>query len=482
MENLDREDLVNWLNKLGERDEVVNLKIEDLHLYPVLRWVLFSDFKRREGYKRGQKKITTLKKISNKIYKGFFKIFGFFYFLKLKYLESKPLDVLFSGADVYRLYYNNQFINRYFYPMLDWMEKNNILFGFADYKVNNFKDYPYQRHHINIRAVHQFCYSFKKKKVKFRNEILTQEILLSIIEEYNQKFASNIKLSLFKSNVENILTWAEVYGLLLERHKPKLILLLCYYDNAMYGLNLAAYKRNIKSVDVQHGSQGILHPSYSGFFNVPNSGYSCLPRYFWLWDKMSYKGLGKRLNNSKHHKVIMGGNPWIKFLKENSSQIQFPKLDQKIILYSLQPFLPFVPEIIINALKMTPTCYTWWFRLHPRMTEKDFQEIQAQLEKENLKGRVNFNDATSLPLPLILNNTTVHITKSSGCILEANLIGVPSIIIDPLGENYFNDLIDNENNYYINSGSLWPTILKIGHKENNKKPFDFVPVLEKLLA
>ena len=47
-----------------------------------------------------------------------------------------------------------------------------------------------------------------------------------------------------------------------------------------------------------------------------------------------------------------------------------------------------------------------------------------------------------MPLPLLLNNCQLHISKSSGSIVQAALMNRYSLIIDELGVNSYRDLIN----------------------------------------
>lgn len=67
------------------------------------------------------------------------------------------------------------------------------------------------------------------------------------------------------------------------------------------------------------------------------------------------------------------------------------------------------------------------------------KQLEELIKKEKLI--VNIDEACEIPLPVILSNVNMHCTRSSGTAIEAAVFGIPTLILDCLGENYFKDLI-----------------------------------------
>jgi hypothetical protein len=74
---------------------------------------------------------------------------------------------------------------------------------------------------------------------------------------------------------------------------------------------LACRELDVVSVEVQHGVQGELHPSYGSWFSVPRDGWPTRARVFWSWDERSAAALNQwtRLAPDRHV-AIVGGDPW----------------------------------------------------------------------------------------------------------------------------------------------------------------------------
>ena len=64
--------------------------------------------------------------------------------------------------------------------------------------------------------------------------------------------------------------------------------------------------------------------------------------------------------------------------------------------------------------------------------------------------KVTLREVSEFPLPIVISNAKVHVTHSSGSTLEALNYNIPSIVINQIGFDYYNDLIQNRNIKFIN--------------------------------
>ena len=62
-------------------------------------------------------------------------------------------------------------------------------------------------------------------------------------------------------------------------------------------------------------------------------------------------------------------------------------------------------------------------------------------------------DAISSPLPEVLNNSIAHITNYSGCLIEARLLNVPTVLINVVGKEMFNQYIDDKLVFYLDQNN-----------------------------
>ena len=102
---------------------------------------------------------------------------------------------------------------------------------------------------------------------------------------------------------------------------------------------------------------------------------------------------------------------------------------------------------IINIIKKKKDI--WFLRLHPRgISQKD--EIVSYLKSNGIYDMVNIEQATFDPLPLLLANAKLHVTRNSGVTLEAASFNLKTVIIDEIGKEYYKEVISKEEALYLN--------------------------------
>jgi hypothetical protein len=85
-------------------------------------------------------------------------------------------------------------------------------------------------------------------------------------------------------------------------------------------------------------------------------------------------------------------------------------------------------ELHRQILRRSPPDWTWWVRLHPSM-ERERRAIRAWCASQ-IEARVDVDEATDLPLPLLLRAADVHLTRNSTVVQEATAAGLPSVALD----------------------------------------------------
>lgn len=410
-----RKDLIDLLLKIEREQPVHKWVLKGVHIWPILKKDLFFTLTQEQSSSQSikSKKKTELVLLVLK---------SLVYNIKLLLQSFDKKDFIYLGYWAYRVDYNEKFINKFFYPL---NRSDNSLYLEYDDSSNNI----FPKKHISIYTASfflKFLYS-----LYFSNKNIFQPI--SIVEGYFEFTDLKRLKKVYRSSIITTFAYYKITKLLLKRIRPKEVLGLCYYNNQVFGSLCAANSLNIKTYDIQHGGQGSLHSMYS-FNNFPDKGFNTLPRVFWVWDKPSLNHIRTWLPVGNFHTVEMRGNPWIDFILVNS---HFHFDDSKKILYTMQQ--DFLDEYIIETIK-NDINVEWWIRLHPRMMNA-YSNIVSQLEKNNIVHKVNLKDSNSLPLPIILKNVDIHISKFSGSIIESELVGTKTIILESIGVTNFQEYI-----------------------------------------
>lgn len=426
---MNRDDIRNIICKIEDEYPVSEWRHNGYYIWPIFRIYLYLSLVKDNGRKN------IIKKIKNNRLKKFQNLFSV---IRDLFFLQTPVNKIYIGAPSHCVNYLGVEFNRYFHTLMDSDESLSLYLSKSNTKKGVYKPDQYLllspfRMMFNILNKVFRRYSSPTPFIKEFCEIL--QFLDMEVEGFEETL---------KERIQIVDVSFAMFRFLFKKLKPEQVWVLCYYSADMLGMLIAAHKLSIPTVDMQHGGQGGNHLAYSNWVNVPDDGYEALPDYFYTWDESSAKLINAWAKNNKKHSAIIYGNPWVDGWKQKKFRQSNYVCPENIILYTLQPTGEPLEEYILESIKRTHHKWNWWLRLHPRqMNEKE--EVFSRLEEKGLLDYVNIEEASLLPLPEILTHTHVHITKFSGCALEAYQFDVPSIIIDKRGVDIYKEYIDDVN-------------------------------------
>lgn len=445
-----RVDIQKFILQIEQDFPVNNWKINEVHLWPILRIRLFfylidkieNKTPSKEKVVKLNKSNSFLKKVKNRIKMYTFVVYYFFWKLQLPKKKN-----IFVGSDSHRVNYRNSRFNRYFDVIIE-KEKSATESMYFEYASDLENQYNKSLIYKYSKALKGFLYF--KNSVKINNKSFQGYSNFLLFLNNNPLFAQFVE----NNNELTLTNWYKNrFGIkilffhnVLQKIAPKRIAILCYYSEDIYALLAAANKIGIETIEMQHGPQTDIHLAYGSWSMVPKEGYGVLPRIFWCWDEYSKNVLEKWISKNELYKVEVVGNPWVTYWK-NKEVAYFEK---DFVLYSLQPNpitleQLFTPEII-KCIKNSN--HKWFIRLHPRQLDKR-DEIKDLLKNKNILKLVNLDEATNDALPQLLMNAKIHITHSSGSALESSYFGLKTILINEIGLKSFPHLIENKNAIFI---------------------------------
>jgi hypothetical protein len=236
----------------------------------------------------------------------------------------------------------------------------------------------------------------------------------------------------------------------LRRSRPR----LCFVANT--GLReqafcLACRELGITSVEVQHGIQGELHPSYGSWFAVPKEGWETRARVFWSWDEASAAAINRwAVCAPDHHVAIVGGDPWREIWLHDSTDAGRPlgrlieerkqaSGKQRHILVTLSSQGDIVPQPLLEAIGSSPASWCYWFRLHPVNQARRRAEAARVLGPLGADlGLMDF--ATEVPLHALLWRMDCHLTATlSTVVAEAAALGLLSVACSPEAADFYHE-------------------------------------------
>jgi hypothetical protein len=437
----ERAAIIEKLNLWEKKYPVDTWMIEGVHIWPILKKDIFFNAYRKFNLapvKNKNLKKSVLKRIFNKFSKKAKA------WLVLNRFKIKEVKFLFSGAPSHRVTWENSEFNRYFDPIMDYLTSKGENSYLLEYNKVELKDVYKSPRVFNLTEVLPI-FAKRLNFDKTWSHLKDAPGFIGFFKEMNEETALTeevLKNTLLR-NVQSVLSWANLYEYFLKKTKAEFIFGLCYYSGAIFGMNLAAKKLGVVSIDMQHGGQGDLHFAYH-FNKTPAEGYNILPDKFWVWDNLSFEHIVKWTEN-KNHFPVLGGNPWIEFLRDNYKvQKIYHDINKPMVLFTLQPLKPIIDDYFLEVISLTCQKYNWWLRLHPRMTKEEVTGLHLKLVEFKIEGFVNIEDASNEPLPTLLKECSLHVSKYSGSIAEAALLQKPSLIIDEIGEKSFENLIESK--------------------------------------
>ncbi len=434
---MDRKELISWFS-IYERER--KPKVSNIDIWPILKSDLFfywyTNTKNEKGSvgKIFNKKTSLSKRVFN-ISKYILRLIG----------GGRKKTILFAGFSAHRTDLDGKFINKFFCNLVQERVQNlELEYG----SRNNSVSYENDKNIIFTEDMEPII-KLVSLIVKKRNYL--DDDFKNLIKKYGEEVRQLPKgyVNAFENKIHLIYVYSLVFAFILRFTSIKLAYILCYYNVQMFGLLIAANKRKIVTYDVQHGSQGPLHPMYyfDCFKNIEDYPIS-LPRKFWCWDDASCRSLRKWLPTRKEKDVEVRGNPWIEF-SIDYSQGEFSNLfdrSRQMILITLQE--PVINEKWLDVIKsLDNKKFVWWLRFHPRMMEKK-EFWKEYFVSENIDN-VEIDQASIIPLPVLLDRAFLHISRYSGSIIEGCIIGTKTFITDQIGVETYGHYIDNKRIYDV---------------------------------
>ncbi|MGX5659521.1 hypothetical protein ACWKWV_07335 [Castellaniella ginsengisoli] len=231
---------------------------------------------------------------------------------------------------------------------------------------------------------------------------------------------------------------------LLRKTRPKLVVGVQPSED----LCAACKILGIKVYDAQHGVINSQHPWYTTRIKMLEK--RLLPNGFLVWDETSKHGLSAA--KEKGLDVLVIGHPeFIRYRHEKKSRFDATRIITEgqrpvHVLITLQWGLGDIfsaPEEkglmgneLIRAIKNSDEKIKWHIRMHPVQMRKNYKKIYSDLLLMfGDSKKIDIDDATLNPLPIVLSSMDLHITYHSTVVIEAGWMGIPSAILCPYVES-----------------------------------------------
>lgn len=249
--------------------------------------------------------------------------------------------------------------------------------------------------------------------------------------------------AIIRSTIKRTLHREIAFGALLDRCKPRAVVLGVFDDPVQMSAILACGRRNIRSIDVQHGKQGLDHLLCIKWQNIPMTGSDLLPDRFWTWGEPTARRVNAALAPAtKVHRAIVGGNAWLAEWRSGAHgrldtarhfASRFADAARRLLV-CLQPISDPVPPTLREAMARAPNDWVWWVRLHRKQRHLRDDIVRIL---ETTGARFEIDEPTALPLYPLLMQSDFQLTGWSTVAFEAEAFDVPTVLFHPFGETVF---------------------------------------------
>lgn len=469
---MNRKELCDFFNEIETTFPVSKWKINELHIWPLLRIKLgFSDLNDIYRKPRNTQKPSKSFHIKDFIFPLLYKIKSIINLEESNQISKKhninisplnQIDILCMSPAQHRSFVNRKMFNRFIDPIIDELKFDYNIFllelnyGIYHTAINHNSEYcipiePILNENFSIFYDKNFKYDIQLERYnEFYNLLIRNVPDLDLSSFKFRNIAQELE-------IERLIHTKNYFKELLIQKQVKLVVVTCYYAFDCMALLAASKELCIKTIDIQHGISDEFHFANGKWNNFPTDGFEMLPNYFWLWnEKESMHMIEWKEKSGGAPKRLIGGNPWLELWQKNKIELGeeitsiILKLKEKIknkkvIMYALEtnPFIPqIIPNYMLESIKDSPDDWFWLIRLHPgQLDEKN--NIEKLIGNLNLTKGFEISSATSLPLPAVLMITEVNITLTSSVVLEALYYNISSVVTHPDGKNIYKNEIAN---------------------------------------
>ncbi|MDN3595035.1 hypothetical protein [Zunongwangia endophytica] len=457
MKNNTNFELDIYFRELENKFPVEQWCISGIYVWPYIRiklylFLLSEQINRDKENKVDKTSSISRKKIKNRSFKKTVKLLKAIISHEIFFSKLQRKKIVFVGSHFHRIQEQGFAFNRFFDSMIKSNHLENEVY-FLEYQkiiANSYNKKVIINLQKRIDAFRNIDTAFKSKKKSFENDselYKYDSFLKEVTKEFIKVESLNLEAKNLRNWVKKINSLSNFYIRFFKKVSPDKLIFCGYYawDN-LYAAIYSANKLNIKTIDFQHGPQ-TNHMVFSDWFKIPESGYNLMPKEYWVWDQESKLNIEKWSADKKDIIVKIAGHPYLQYKKTNDKSVK------SAVVFSMQtfPLERMIPKEIITLMKNWS--YKWIFRLHPR-NSFSISEIENFFDNFGVDRHIyDLELPNEKSLPETFSIAHLHFTGFSGCTLEARSLGVPTILIDPIGSDFFKEYFDEKLIFWLSPKS-----------------------------
>jgi hypothetical protein len=438
------------VEQIEQRFTVQNWKLGDLSIWPLARMELYLDmYWAQSGSPRPVAHPFPFRRLA-RVLRPLRNMWRSRSDLEHFVIRAKPAHAIFLGDGVSLDFVDGAWRDRFSEPLIEAFEKRGLrTFLMQSGGLNRL---PWRRPTFaaNIIAGRGYQPDFCEKA---RFDLPDHDAVVGFLASQGVH-APSLGLAEITRSAGIVSATAVEFERVLRVVRPTLAFVVTYYAGLGPPFLLACRRQGILSVDLQHCPQEGAHKAYS-WSAPPATGYTSLPAVFWNWSESDAAAIRRWTNTleSPWHSSLHGGHtqlasfldgldPGVKAWDERFAAIAGGADFEREILVALQPIAGYraVWDALAAQVEAAPPQWRWWIRRHPASTSE--QDLEYQRLISFPKPNVIIDEASSMPLPVLLRRMSVIVSLSSGAAAEAAALGVPALFLSEGANGQFGRLIE----------------------------------------
>ncbi len=451
----------NELISFQEKCKSFTFRCKELELFPFLRIIIGYNDDLQCGKLEGDE----IGRFTKKKFKQ--KIGAFLYYLKkskswsigpsVKFPRqySKNKIIVFS-SDAHQLATNgaHAYFNTWMSPLELCFDK--IGYSYKHYKLTNNELYcggEYVTSFTRFSWLVEIKLAWTNLVNAFGGNASTVENIEGIRELWqllnHSKMGVTVTLGALSERVEMLNLKVNYYQRFFKESKPEIVFVYAYYADYFLPIVYAAKSLGIKVVDVQHGVIGREHFAYTHWNGIEKKQMNFIPDYFLTWDRKVTQYINDF--SSEICTAVTVANLYTAYkIALQKKQVNLEcmlghgvAMKHHILVTSGSRKIPSPLLQIINNVKDV----FWHIKLHPRYTD-DEKLLFYHETINNINAKIYSKN--EVDLYQLLELCQLHLTEESAVAIEADQLGLNTIVFSESGKDCFSNYIEEGRFIYCN--------------------------------
>ncbi len=429
------EELIEKFLEIEDQNHFFDLKIGNIKFWLYIRFDVYTSL--MENYGLFNKNTSINEKFDNRI--NLMELINRMTVKNQFFLFKKEILIFSSSRKVKE---NSRYRCVYTDLLSENLDNSYYIF---DNSTDGFFYYPRYVSRVKNSDINSFKALCKKKdKIVFDGRMLEERIYNILEQSFENSLTTKQKVRINTALV-NILNernyYRSYYHFILKRIKPKVIVIVCYYDFRMMILCEAAKELGIPVIELQHGVIGKEHISYNFFRKRKLKSF---PDYIVTFSREDRETARFPLSRSRIYAV---GYPEMEYKIRKYEKLRLKARKKKKILFISQS----IKEIFEYAAELSKRIdldqYEIIVKLHPR----EFGNWRKEYGKLLEDADVTIIDNLDRDIYFYLAQADYVVGIFSTVMLEATMFDTNIVIIKKASYTYMKKLYENDMAVLIDS-------------------------------